>query len=330
MKVCYIMCPWNEVEPDIDSSILMIHEGVKRGHEVSMATPDHLGVRDGQAIARCQVFKKDQPLSDNLEVFHVEADITWVNLKLKDFDIIVMRADPPMDYLMLNFLDSVKDDVFIVNSLRGLRNANNKVYTATYFDPENEIIPITHISKNVDYLLSVINESPEEKMIMKPLDGHGGKGVIVIEKSASSNLKSLLDFYINHSGTDPKYVILQEFIPEAKDGDVRVFVLNGEPIGAIRRVPGKGEIRSNISAGGYPVRYDLTEEDKDLCRKIGKKLVADGICFAGLDIIGGKLIEVNVMSPGALNDYNQLNNANIQVKVIDYLEQVLSGHSSNC
>ncbi len=118
-------------------------------------------------------------------------------------------------------------------------------------------------------------------------------------------------------------MILQEYVEGAEEGDVRVLMLHGEPIGAIRRRPAKGDARSNISAGGTVEKYKLTKEDKILCKKVGEKLVRDGIYYAGLDLIGGKLIEVNVMSPGTITDINKLNNTKLQRKIVDYLERVV-------
>ena len=159
---------------------------------------------------------------------------------------------------------------------------------------------------------------------MKPLDGYGGSGVIVIEKSAMHNIKSLLDFYINGNKGKSNYVILQEYVEGAEDGDVRVLMLHGEPIGALRRRPLKGDVRSNISVGGSVEKYTLTKQDKLLCKKVGEKLVRDGLFYAGLDIINGKLIEVNVLSPGTIKDINKLNNVKLQRKIADYLEKVVS------
>lgn len=205
-----------------------------------------------------------------------------------------------------------------------MREANNKIYTAAYYDPTKEIIPATFVSKNIDYLLSVIQQSEKDKMIMKPLDGYGGRGVIVVEKSAKDNIKSLLEFYINKSKGESNYVILQEYVEGAENGDVRVLMLNGKPIGALRRIPAKGDIRSNISAGGSVEAYKLTKKDRAMCAVIGKKLVEDGIYFAGLDIISGKLIEINVLSPGTIVDINKLNNVKLQENIIDFLEEVVA------
>ena len=315
------MYPWDSMTKG-DSTLRLIHESVKRGHFTAMTTPERLGIRDSVTMANCEVFKLDQKVSNSINSFRKNVEKYWNNLPLAGFDVVFMRANPPLDPLILNFLDSIKDDVFVMNAVRGLREANNKIYTAAYYDPDHDIIPTTHVSKDVNYLKQIIDESDQEQMIMKPLDGYGGRGVIIIEKAASKNIKSLLDFYVNQSSADgkSKYVILQDYIPDADKGDVRVFMLNGKPVGALRRIPSTGDIRSNITAGGSIAKHKLTRAEITLCKKIGEKLVRDGLYFAGLDLIGGKLVEVNVMSPGAITEYNRLNKTKLQIKIIDFLE----------
>ena len=219
---------------------------------------------------------------------------------------------------MLNFLDSITSDILIVNSVEGMRKANNKLYTSTFNDPNNKFLPVTHVSKNKEYLKRVIEESETEKMILKPLAGYGGSGVIVLEKNATFNTNSLLDFYID--GTSGKnYVILQEYIEGADEGDVRVILLNGEPIGAMKRVPAVGDARSNVHAGGTAIKHNLTKEELLICKKIGPSLVADGLYFVGVDIINGKLIEVNVLSPGGIVNINRLNKTKLQKIILDFV-----------
>ena len=323
MKICFIMYPWEIVNPKKDSTLRMIHELALRGHEVAITHPSNLTIRDSITLSLCKTIRSQERFSTSIPSFYKSVGFIEEMKPLKYFDVIFMRDNPPMDPLVLNFLDSIKDDVFILNAVDGLRETNNKIYTAAYYDPKRELIPATHVSKNIEYLLRIIEESENEKMILKPLDGYGGSGVIVIEKSAMHNIKSLLDFYIHRTEGKSSYVILQEYVEGAEDGDVRVLMLNGEPIGALRRRPAKGDVRSNISAGGTVEKYKLTKEDKTLCKKIGEKLVRDGIYYAGLDLIGGKLIEVNVMSPGTITDINKLNNTKIQKKIVDYLERVV-------
>lgn len=323
MKICFLMYPWERVSPETDTTLRMIHESTSRGHTVALTTPNSLTVRDSVAHAFCNVLKKETKVTSNIPAFYRKAVFKRCKLPLAGFDVIIMRANPPLDTVALNFLDSVRNDVFIMNDIDGLRVANNKLYPASFSGEASRFVPATHVSKNREYLEQVLSDSPTEKMIMKPLNGFGGEGVIVIEKNARQNFRSLLDFYIG-SGDSSNYVILQEYVTGAEQGDIRILMLNGEPIGAMRRVPAGDDIRSNIHAGGKEVKHHLTKEEKELCRAIGPQLVRDGLYFAGLDVINGKLIEVNVLSPGGITRINRLNRVKLQSKVIDFIENVVS------
>jgi len=320
MNICFLMYPWEEIDPANDTSLALIHECVKRKHGVALCTPANLTIRNSVTSAFCTVINRMEKVPLGLKSFYKQATIREEMLPLAGFDVIFMRANPPLDPIMLNFLDSVKDDVFIVNSLQGLREANNKLYTAAFGDSHSNIIPVTHVSKNKEYLVRQIKESTADKMILKPLNGYGGSGVILIEKSAMNNIKSLLDFYVSNSDGTSNYVILQEYIEGADKGDVRILLLNGEPIGAMRRIPGSEDHRSNVSAGGSVAKHVLTKEEKSLCKQIGPKLVKDGLYFVGIDVIGGKLVEVNVMSPGGITYMNKEYKTKIQSKIIDFVE----------
>jgi glutathione synthase len=316
------MYPWEEIDPENDTSLALIKECVKRGHGVAMCTPANLTIRNSVTNAFCKVIGRMEKVPNTLKAFYNKAVLREEMLPLAGYDAIFFRANPPLDPIMLNFLDSVKDDVFIINSLRGMREANNKLYTAAFGDAHSNIIPATHVSKNKDYLVKQIKESKADKMIIKPLNGFGGSGVILIEKSAMSNINSLLDFYITSGEGSSNYVILQDYIEGADQGDVRILLLNGEPVGAMKRVPGTDDHRSNVSAGGSVQKHSLTKAEKALCKQIGPKLVNDGLYFVGIDVIGGKLVEVNVMSPGGITYINKVYKPKIKIeeKVIDFLE----------
>ncbi|PNQ73002.1 glutathione synthase [Hanstruepera neustonica] len=322
MNVCFLMYPWEKIDPENDTSLALIKECVKRKHGVAICSPANLTIRNSVTNAFCTVIGRMEKVPNSLRVFYKRAELREEMLPLAGFDAIFFRANPPLDPLMLNFLDSVKDDVFIINSLEGMREANNKLYTAAFGDAHSNIIPNTHVSKNKNYLIRQIKESKADKMILKPLNGFGGSGVILIEKSAMSNINSLLDFYINTSDGQSNYVILQDYIEGADQGDVRILMLNGEPVGAMRRVPGSDDHRSNVSAGGSVQKHTLTKAEKALCKQIGPKLVKDGLYFVGIDVIGGKLVEVNVMSPGGITYINKVykNKFKVEEKVIDFLE----------
>jgi glutathione synthase len=313
------MYPWKNIEPETDSTLRLIHEAVSREHTVAITTPHNMTIRDSVTSAFCSVIKN---YNKNIVSFYRQVEFKKHRLPLAGFDCLFMRADPPLDTLALNFLDSVRSDVFILNDIDGLRIANNKLYTASFQDTASEFIPKTYVSKSREYLEQVLAESETDRMIMKPLTGYGGRGVIVIEKSAQQNIRSLLDFYIGEEGKE-NYVILQEYVAGADKGDIRILMLNGEPIGAMRRIPSKNDVRSNVHAGGSVVKHSLTSPEKQLCKHIGHKLVRDGLYFVGLDVINDKLIEVNVLSPGGIARINSLNRTRLQKPVIDFIESVV-------
>lgn len=327
MNILFLMYPWERVDPETDSTIRMIHECVSRGHTVALATVHNLTMRESTAMAFCNVFIRESMVPSKITTFYKNTRFRKVKLPLGGFDAIIMRSNPPLNVTALNFLDSVRDDVFIMNDIDGLRIANNKLYTSSFDDPENKYIPKTYVSKTPDYLESVLRDSATDKMIMKPLDGYGGHGVIMVEKKAQASFRSLLDFYINTT-KEGNYVILQEYVEGAELGDVRILMLNGQVLGAMKRIPAVGDVRSNVHAGGSVVKHVLTKTEKDLCELIGPKLVRDGLYFVGIDVIGGKLIEVNVLSPGGIMRINKLNRVKLQTKVIDFVELVVKTKNS--
>jgi len=322
INIAFFLDPWDTLDGETDYTLRIIHEAVLRGHNVGIIYPKNLTIRNSITSAFSKIIVREDKINNNVAAFYKKVRFKDQMLPLSGFDVIFLRKDPPIDTIMLNFLDSVKHDTFIINDIDGLRKANNKLYTATFSDPDKEFIPITHVSKNKEYLLRIINESPNDKMILKPLDGFGGSGVIVLEKNARQNINSLLDFYI-HGQLVSNYVIVQEYIEGAEHGDVRILMLNGEPIGAMRRIPAAGDIRSNVHAGCSVVKHVLTKTELKICRTVGHQLVADGLFFAGLDIINGKLIEVNVCSPGGITRINRLNRTRLQQKVLDFVENVI-------
>ena len=159
MNICFIMYPWSEIDAENDTSLALIKECVKRGHGVAMCTPANLTIRDSVTNAFCNVVGRMEKVPNSLKAFYSKVQLREEMLPLAGFDAIFFRANPPLDPIMLNFLDSVKDDVFIINSLQGMREANNKLYTAAFGDAHSNIIPNTHVSKNKNYLVQQIKES---------------------------------------------------------------------------------------------------------------------------------------------------------------------------
>ena len=154
------MYPWERVNPKQDSTLRIIHELYSRGHEVAVTHPPNLTIRDSVTLSLCKTIVGANKVSTSIPSFYKSVEFTEEMKELKHYDVIFMRDNPPMDPLVLNFLDSIKDDVFILNAVDGLRETNNKIYTAAYYDPKRELIPATHVSKNIDYLLRIIEEVP--------------------------------------------------------------------------------------------------------------------------------------------------------------------------
>jgi glutathione synthase len=319
VNVAFIIESWGNIEPLKSTTLIIIKECIKRGHKVSILYTHDLTVRDNIVHGFAKTLNISGKIPDSTTSFYKKCSFDIKLRALQAFDCIMIRKDPPISPIVFNFLDSVKGETVIVNDVDGIRKANNKLYTTSFHDPTNIYLPKTYVSGSKKYIKRVIEESKDKKMILKPLDGSGGRGVIVLEKDAKSNINSLLDFYIDESGEN--YVILQEYIEGAQDGDVRVMMLNGKAIGAYHRKPAEGEHRANIQTGGSAHKYILTDSQKKICTKVGKKLLADGIYFAGLDMIGDKILEVNVLNPGGITNINRLSKVKLHQNVVDFLEE---------
>lgn len=319
MHIGFIIANWNSIEPTSSSTLMIIHECIKRNHKVSILYTNNLTVRNNIVHGIIETVDEMEKVPENVTTFYKKVSFHKRMKPLHIFDCLMIRKDPPINPLVFNFLDAIKDDVVVINDVDGIRKANNKLYTTTFHDPNNTFLPVTHVSGSKKFIKKTIEESKDEKMILKPLDGSGGRGVIVLEKNARENINSLLDFYIDETGDS--YVILQEFIEGADQGDVRVLMLNGKFLGAYNRRPASGEIRANIQQGGTAHKYVLTESQKRICKKIGTKLLADGLFFVGLDMIGDKILEVNVLNPGGITNINKLDKLKLHKQVVDFIEE---------
>jgi glutathione synthase len=319
MHIGFIIANWEAMEPLKSSTLAVVHEAFKRKHTVSIMYTDSLTVRNNIVHGFVETLELMDKIPENITSFHKKVKLSKKFIPLHAFDCLMIRKDPPINPIVLNFLDAIKDEVVIINDVDGIRKANNKLYTTTFHDPNNSYLPITHVSGSKKFIKKTIEESPNEKMILKPLDGSGGRGVIVLEKNAHANINSLLDFYVDPA--NDKYVILQEFIEGADEGDVRVLMLNGKFIGAYNRKPAEGELRANIQAGGTAHKYALTESQKRICKKVGAKLLNDGLYFVGLDMIGDKILEVNVLNPGGITNINRLDKLKLHKLVVDFMEE---------
>ena len=214
MHIGFIIASWNNIDPANSSTLSVIKECLVRGHKVSILYTDNLTVRNNVVHGFIETINEMDKIPENITSFYKKVTFDKKLRALHVFDCMMIRKDPPINPLVLNFLDAIKDEVVMVNDVDGIRKANNKLYTTTFHDPHNTYLPITHVSGSKKFINRVIDESDGEKMILKPLDGSGGRGVIVLEKNARSNINSLLDFYIDDSGdnyvTELSHLILDD------------------------------------------------------------------------------------------------------------------------
>lgn len=308
MRFLFVMDSHQSMHPTKDTSFAFMRAAQERGHRCFHCLVPEVGNegRDVHCYARPITVAETSP--------HVTVGDT-ARHPIETFDAIFIRKDPPFDshYLHLTQqLDLVEERRFIMNSTSGLRMANEKLYTF-HFAP---FMPRSLVSSSTDELLQFVARVGG-RAVVKPLDGAGGAGVMGLD-GHSRNSRGIID-YVTREGA--QLALVQEFQPEVVEGDKRVLLLDGQPLGAIRRVPRADDIRANIHVGGRVEACDLTDQERAMIAQIGPRLVADGLYFVGLDLIGGKLIEVNVTSPTGIQELARLTNLRPDLDVIRFVER---------
>jgi glutathione synthase len=238
-------------------------------------------------------------------------------MNLADLDAVLMRSDPPFDddYLYATHLLSLVEEhgVFVMNRPRGLRDANEKLYALNFPD----CIPRTLVTRDMSQLKSFLIELGGQ-MIVKPPHGFGGLGIFHVH-SNDRNLNAILE---TSTDNGRKLVMAQEYLAVVRElGDERVILLDGEPLGAVARVPRADEHRSNIHVGGSVRKVVLSERERRICTRIAPRLRADGLYFVGIDVIGDYLTEVNVTSPTGIQEINQLDDVTLETRIIEFVER---------
>jgi len=228
------------------------------------------------------------------------------------FDLILMRKEPPYDlnyHYVTMLLEKTKTKV--INSSHGLRTANEKLVILNF----PNIIPPTLVTKEEERILDFVEK--HGKSVIKPIHLFGGQNVFILDKSDKSMKKKINKIIKN----EEDYAIVQKFMDSVYEGDKRIFLLNGEPLGGIIRVPQKGDFRANMVIGGIPKKYKITKEDEKIIKIIKPYLIENGLVLAGIDIIENKLIEINVTCPTGLVPIKELDKKNITKEIVDYLKK---------
>ncbi|MEB3357792.1 MAG: glutathione synthase [Synechococcales bacterium] len=318
MKVAFIIDPIARLDPGHDTSVALMEATQVLGHEVWIAEANQLGVEDGVAYG---VLSPVKLVPVQLETGRWVAKDIWFTVgdrqrqRLDHFDAVFMRVDPPVNtaYLyatfILDYVDPAK--TLVINSPNGLRLANEKMYALRFAD----VIPNTMVGQTKQAIRNFVEK--HGAAVLKPLGGKGGEGIFFIE-AGDRNFNSLIEVSTQYN-TLP--IMVQQYLPAAKDGDKRIIVLNGEPIGAVNRIPTGGEFRGNMAVGGRVAAVELTERDRHICSTLAPSLRQDGLIFVGLDVIGGYLTEVNVTSPTGIREIDRLSNVRLAEQVIQWVEQ---------
>jgi glutathione synthase len=305
----FVMDPFRTVHIDKDTTYAFMREAQRRGHPILACRTSDLGSRHGRAFAHA---KRVEVLAEPTRPFRI---VERVTLPLDDCDLVFMRKDPPfnIDYVFATYLLDGVDPTrtWVINRPSGLREANEKAFILRF----PEIIPATVVTKRTDDLYAFLDEQGG-RCIVKPLDGMGGSGVLLLRRD-DPNLSSLIEMSTQFN---TRYVMLQAYVPEARLGDKRIIVIDGEPVGATLRVPPAGELRGNIHVGAVCVKTEVTARDRDICAHIAPALRELGLWFTGIDVLGDYLTEINVTSPTGVHEINRLDGVCLEARFWDFVE----------
>jgi glutathione synthase len=310
LKVALQMDHIADVNIDADSTFAIGLEAERRGHELFFYHPNDLMVEDGRVMAWAQRLQLRRELGNHCTLGTAEL------MNVSTFDVVWLRQDPPFDmaYITTTYLlDMLPPTTLVVNNPTEVRNNSEKLYITRFPD----LVPPTLVSRNV-LAIKAFREKHSD-IIVKPLYGNGGAGVFHV-KPGDENLSSLLEMFF---AANREPVIVQAYLKDVRQGDKRIILVDGKPVGAINRVPQDGEARSNMHAGGTPEPSKLTERDLHICRTIGDDLSARGLLFAGIDVIGEYLTEINVTSPTGLQEIRRFDGIAIEEKIWDAIETKL-------
>ncbi|UWR63713.1 glutathione synthase [Phaeobacter inhibens] len=310
MKIAFQMDPITDVDINADSSFRLAEEAQARGHSLFFYGPDQLAYQEGRITARGHDMTVQRVAGTPAELGpRREVD-------LSDFDVVWLRQDPPFDMHYItstHLLDRLKGQTLVVNDPFWVRNYPEKLLVLDF----PELTPPTTVARDLDTIKAFKEKHGD--IILKPLYGNGGAGVFRLDAN-DRNLTSLHELF---TGFSREPLIVQKFLPDVSNGDKRVILVDGEPVGAINRVPAAGETRSNMHVGGRPEKISLSGRDREICAAIGPLLREKGQVFVGIDVIGEYLTEINVTSPTGIQELERFDGVNIAEKIWQAIEAKL-------
>ena len=298
MKIAVQMDHVSKLSIKGDTTLALCLEAQKRKFKLYQYLPDNLTFIDG----RLKVVVEELKLFDDCEDFF-ELGKPFTD-DLNSFDTVLMRQEPPFDMHYITYthlLDHLDKKVRVINNPVSVRNAPEKLLVTHFAD----LMPKTIISKNFDEIKEFVSKL--NKVVLKPLYGKGGEGIILLESNDKMFDKKLENFLLGEN--EP--IMAQEYLPIVKKGDKRIILINGEPVGCLNRIPAEGEFRSNLGVGGLPELSELSPRDIEICQRISKTLIDYDLYFVGIDVIGDFLTEINVTCPTGVRQIKELGGPDI-------------------
>ena len=312
MKLLFIIDPLDRLMLFGDTSYALMLEAVARGHQVFTCLVEHLGLEGDDAVALATptgVVDAETPAT----AFRTEPAVA---MRLGDFDVVLMRKDPPFDVTYLHatwILEHARGKTLLVNDPRGLRELNEHLAVLRF----PSLTPHTIVTRSSARLTSFLDEQGGA-IVVKPVDGFGGLGIFVV-RAGDPNASSIFE---TSTGGGTRWTLAQSYLPAAAQGDKRILMIDGEPVGAVLRVPALNEARGNLHVGGRAVKCEIDARDREIIDAINPTLRSYGQLLVGIDIIGGMLTEINITSPTGVRHISRLDGRNAATPIIAAFERL--------
>lgn len=311
LKVAFQMDPIERIDIKGDSTFALLLEAQRRGHDVFYYTPADLSLRDGKLMARGHSLTVEDKPGDHYWLAHPRSE------NLADYDVVQLRQDPPFDMAYItttHLLERLQPDTLVVNDPAQVRNSPEKVFVLDFLD----LMPPTLVTRSHDEILRFRDKHKD--IVVKPLYGNGGAAIFRIAEG-DTNLNSLIEL-LGLTFREP--IMVQRYLPEVRAGDKRIILVDGEVAGAINRVPAADETRSNLHVGGTAKATTLSPREDEICARLGPELKKRGLIFAGIDVIGDYLTEINVTSPTCIRELDAQYGLDIAGQLLDCIERRLA------
>jgi len=308
LKIAVQMDPIERINIKGDSTFALLLEAQKRGYPISYYTPDKLALLDGRLFASVRSLGVRDVAGDHFTLGEP------TRAELARFDVVLLRQDPPFDLAYVtttHLLERIQPQTLVVNDPAHVRNAPEKMMVTEFPD----LMPPTLVTRDLAEIKAFRAEHGD--IVMKPLYGHGGGAVFRVTRD-DLNFGSLYDLF---AATFREQWVVQQFLPAVKAGDKRILLVDGEFAGAVNRIPAPDDLRSNMVRGGAPAATDLTAREREICRRLGPALRERGLLFAGIDVIGDRLTEINVTSPTGIRAVKNLGGPDAAVLIWDKIEE---------